>query len=578
MRFLPLCISVLALTSLARAENPLFGRVLAKVVCEADETQSYALYVPSNYSSEQRWPVIFCFDPRAHGLIPVERLRGAAEKYGYILAGSLNSRNGPYPANVQAAQAMVKDVSAHFSIDPQQVYTAGMSGGARVATGIALSGVSKGVIACGAGFPALEAGVPLRVPFVFFGIVGIEDFNFGELRRLDDELAERNATHHIATFEGGHVWSPEPVLAEAVEWLELQAMRAGRKPANPDFIRTTLGNRTAAIQKLSGLERWRALKAIAADFAGLIDVGEWTREANALGASREIKEAVKSEKRLLVQETELVDDLRQAAAGSEASKQRLVAKLRQRMDTAGNPAERLMLRRAITGYCSISRETARDLIGKKDYHQAAALLDLAATLRPEEVKLWIDLSCAYGLAGDRKRALESLDRAADAGFDDVARLEKELAFDRFHSDPRFKEILAKVGVNRTDATVQLPPMKISSVLATVELRLMYQAKSGSDFPPLSFLSVVSVRPGSAAAKAGMAPGMEITSIQGCRIYDLTEGELYNAMAQTARGEIVFTVRDSPRGNERTMRMPLEKTRPASAVAEGIRDEAMIGDP
>ena len=65
-------------------------------------------------------------------------IQAAAEQYGYIVAASNNSRNGPYDVSTAAAQAMSTDVGRRFSIDPQRVYLAGMSGGARVATGIAL--------------------------------------------------------------------------------------------------------------------------------------------------------------------------------------------------------------------------------------------------------------------------------------------------------------------------------------------------------------------------------------------------------------------------------------------------------
>ena len=146
MGFLFRCLIIFSLATLeAWPKSEPNGKVMEKVICAADESQSYALYLPSTYTTGKKWPVIFlfrCF--RSCGLVPVERLRVAAEKYGYIIAGSLTSRNGPWAANATAARAMIRDVSVHFIIDPQQVYTAGVSGGARVATGLAISGLAKG--------------------------------------------------------------------------------------------------------------------------------------------------------------------------------------------------------------------------------------------------------------------------------------------------------------------------------------------------------------------------------------------------------------------------------------------------
>src|SRR4051812_26516327 len=68
------------------------GRLLEKVACAADATQTYALYIPTSFDPARRWPVVFCFDPGARGRTPVERFTAAAEKYGYLVIGSNNSR------------------------------------------------------------------------------------------------------------------------------------------------------------------------------------------------------------------------------------------------------------------------------------------------------------------------------------------------------------------------------------------------------------------------------------------------------------------------------------------------------
>ena len=69
------------------------GRVIGAVVCQSDPAQSYALYVPSNYTATRGWPIVYAFDPGAHGELPVELYKDIAEKYGFVIAGSNNSRN-----------------------------------------------------------------------------------------------------------------------------------------------------------------------------------------------------------------------------------------------------------------------------------------------------------------------------------------------------------------------------------------------------------------------------------------------------------------------------------------------------
>jgi poly(3-hydroxybutyrate) depolymerase len=154
------------------------------VKCAAEPGQSYAVYVPSGYSPDRLWPVILAFDPAARGRIPVERYQAAAEAYGYIVAGSNQSRNGSWATSEAAIRAVSRDVAERFTVNDRRVYTAGMSGGARVALAIALSSPRiAGVVASSAGFP--DSKPRKSVGFVVFGTAGTEDFNYTEMRQMD---------------------------------------------------------------------------------------------------------------------------------------------------------------------------------------------------------------------------------------------------------------------------------------------------------------------------------------------------------------------------------------------------------
>src|SRR5258708_24878109 len=109
------------------------GTLIPKVVTAANPEQSYALYVPKSYSATRPWPIIYAFDPVANGSRPVELMKDSAERYGYIVAGANNSRNGSWKIEAEAAQAMLHDTEKRLSIDGRRVYFAGFSGGARVA-------------------------------------------------------------------------------------------------------------------------------------------------------------------------------------------------------------------------------------------------------------------------------------------------------------------------------------------------------------------------------------------------------------------------------------------------------------
>ena len=202
------------------------GKVIPRVVCLGDSNQTYALYIPSYYyeSDQEEWPVIYAFDAAARGALPVELFSEAAEKYGYIIAGSNISENGPWEPILRAAEKMFKDTESRFKIDQKRRYAAGFSGGARVATTVAvLYGTFEGVIGCGAGF-SNNYPPHFDLEFDYFGLVGNRDFNYQEMHYLDDWLGKYNINHFIYEFQGGHEWPPAGAITEAVTWLEFRAM------------------------------------------------------------------------------------------------------------------------------------------------------------------------------------------------------------------------------------------------------------------------------------------------------------------------------------------------------------------
>jgi|GEM_PF-90722 len=558
--------AVIAIGVAARvsAQTDRFGRILDKVVCEADPTQAYALYIPSYYSNLKKWPLILCFDPKARGQIPVERLKAAAESYGYIIAGSLNSRNGPWSANAAAVEALLKDLRVHLTIDPAQLYTAGLSGGARVATSVALAGVARGVIACSAGFPELPKGIPAQIPFAFFGTAGTEDFNYTEMMRLDAELDQRNAAHRLVVFDGKHEWASAELLTEAVEWLDLHAMQIGTRPRDNKRIDTWLRRRVASLPGRPAVDQWKAIKSIVADFQGLAAIDSFAQISEELGRSRDVKKQLQAERLWLAREDELIGQLGHLAQGDSGEISSLARALRRKADQADDTPERRMVRRVISSYSSIARETAGELCEKSEYEKAIGALELADTLRPNQPRVLFDLARAHALSGDKKAALRELERAATAGFNEVTKAENDPAFSSLRNHPAFQATLAKIRGAAAHPAIEMAPVRISAVLESVELRPFYLSNPTAETPLLSFLRVEAVRPGTTAAEAGVEEGMEVTSIQGRRIRGMTDAEVLDIMGASFKNEIVITVHLPPHLGEREIHIPLRRSR--SAVA------------
>jgi len=286
------------------------GQIIDRVTCAADPSQSYALFVPADYTPSRTWPVIFAFDAGGRGRTPVERYQAAAERYGYIVVGSNNSRNGSTEIS-RILAAMTTDVAERLAVDPRRVYLAGMSGGARVALGIALASKDiAGVIASSAGYP--DSRLRKTLPFPLFATAGTDDFNHLEMRRLDRELS---TTHRLVIFSGGHVWLSSDLALQAVEWMELQSMKAGLKARNAADIDRMFASRIASVDLTkSDVDTFRAVRALADDFQGLRDVSTLAARATELGRDARVRAALQSERDEDRREENILRDIASMAA------------------------------------------------------------------------------------------------------------------------------------------------------------------------------------------------------------------------------------------------------------------------
>jgi predicted esterase len=195
------------------------GKVIPDIKCKTDPSVSYSLYLPSTYTEGKTVPVFLAFDPMARGTYPVNRYKELAEKYGFILMGSNDSRNGmPMQQLGQISEALFAEMRTRFDADSTRIYLTGFSGGARVACIIGMFGNKvQGVIGCGAGLP--ETDRQHLKTFRYFVIAGEADPNLSEVIMQDQALTQAGWNHQLMVIPGGHEWPPVAGMDQAVRWM-----------------------------------------------------------------------------------------------------------------------------------------------------------------------------------------------------------------------------------------------------------------------------------------------------------------------------------------------------------------------
>jgi len=439
-----------------------------RVACRADPGQSYALYLPSTFDPERSWPVLFLFDPGARGPVGVEAFRPAAEAHGWILVGSNNSRNGPLEDSVRSGQALWADARERFPVDPRRVYAAGFSGGARVASLFPrIVGTEiAGIIGCGAG---LAAGVRAEEigAAAFFGLVGLSDYNYAEMKRLDQRLDGASVPHRVLVFEGVHEWPDPAVCARAVEWLEVMAMKLGLRSRDLSLIEAVVGKELDEARSLEdvgrifwAVERLEAVRRLVgglgpdlagpADLAGRVEALKARKEyARFLEAERKRDRRANGFRKEFGRAFGAVEDAGTGGASAvpKVLRETGIAFLRKEAKREGPIEDRALASRLLFDFCFAARARALELYRGRDLGRAGAYLDLAIAACEEglamEAALHYDRSCVAALAGDRTLALRHLAAAVDKGFADLDLLEGDKDLDPIRSEARFREIVEK---------------------------------------------------------------------------------------------------------------------------------------
>jgi len=429
------------------------GEIVESVASKADPQQTYALYLPSRYSPDKKWPILYAFDPGARGKLPVSLFKEAAEKFGYIVVGSNNSKNGIQVSEI--IKAIWADTHARFAIDDSRVYTTGFSGGARVAfaTALAYQGAVAGVIACSAGFPGNAPPAP-GLAFVVFATTGTEDFNFPEMQQLKRKLDTVGARNHLEVFAGGHDWAPADLCTQAIAWMEVQAMKKGARAKDEALIDLLLQQRTAAAEAYEtagkNYEAYLEYQALAADFKDLRDARELEANASRLAAIKETKAAIKSERaeedRQRDLETKLQTLLGQLQnpatyADTFAELKSVVSDLTRKSEDAKDISQQRVARRALQAVFVQVYEAANGLALVKNNTGAAEKLELAALLKPKNPRLFYELAIAYARAGNKSKAINALGRAIENGFTDLAKIEQNADFDPLRNEAGYKKLV-----------------------------------------------------------------------------------------------------------------------------------------
>ncbi len=364
-------------------ENMETGKLYPRVKIKNDTALSFALYLPESYDVKKENSIVFIFDAHGRGTLPLEKYKTLAEKYNLVLAASNNSKNGQSgQLRNRIITAFMGDVENRIHINKNRMYTAGFSGGARIATLVALyNSTVAGVIGCSAGFPQVQN--PVNKSFTWVGVTGNQDFNFLELKNLYRQLKASNWKTYLLVFDGKHDWPPAKVMDASLA-LMLGKSKNSQYMLNPGSEADKLENKEVEQQRLLA----RAMEEK--------DINWWMKKTDRL------------------------------------------------MDDSQNNASReirLMNARLVNYISMISYIFTNRALENNNLQQAAKFLAIYQKVDPDNSYVYFFKAVRFAKLKQDKKVFSSLQKAIDKGFDNRSEIINNKAFNYLHGSPDFEKII-----------------------------------------------------------------------------------------------------------------------------------------
>ena len=417
------------------------GKVYPKIICVSDTSQSYSLFLPSNYDKNKPCPVLILFDSHGNGLLPVNLFSGEASKNGFIVAGSNNSKNGLQIEQTTAIyRNLLADLTARFNIEKKAIYLGGFSGGSRVAAAAAITeGGVAGVVGCGAGFPNLNQKP--QTAFSYLAVVGNQDFNLTEMLQLDENLDKAGYQHHLLPFNGIHQWPPKELIPDIFTWLRFDAMRQKSIPADRMEINRFIEQNDKLASDFANQNKFPEQQEIYLKMShylsGITDVAPLQSEIKRLENEKTVVAYHQQQQKLMEKEQGLqqyyLPEIEQQDVkwwAKESAKLHALTKNTQDLEMAA-------VYKRILGSLSLSCYMySNGALKNGDLAAASKYIEIYSLVDPTNAEHRYMAAKVAALNGNSDAVFVELRKAISLGFDDFGRLNAD--FKSLQNDERFK--------------------------------------------------------------------------------------------------------------------------------------------
>ncbi|GAB2779238.1 hypothetical protein [Salinimicrobium soli] len=289
------------------------GLVVDSLKVSDSLSETYALYLPTNFQPDKKWPVLFLFDGKGRGRATAQLFKNAAEEQGYLLVSSnAVSEEQPLKENLEVASRLVLGTAGALPFDLNQISAAGSNEGGRVASTVpVLFKNILGVIAVGNEWIKFDL-LDKKKDFCFIGVTGDENFASAGIYYTARQLGAQKYPVEVYTYEGGGDWPESEIISSVVGSLTLEAMKKELRLVDQQLIDKLFEEDLSRVDKLMSnvklLKAHELLETMLDKYKDLHDLSRVEERLNSLRKSRNYISQKREYEDVVEKEMRLMDD------------------------------------------------------------------------------------------------------------------------------------------------------------------------------------------------------------------------------------------------------------------------------
>ncbi len=409
--------------------NGLHTGKVENVKVKSDTSLTYLVYLPYDYQAQGKLPIIWAFDAHADAQKMMNWLLPYAERYDYIVVVSGSFRNN-VPDLDHILTSTFADAGERIKFNNNRQYTAGFSGGARVAYYLgAMDRRFDGTAMLSAGITPLQFIKNNSLAIIMFA--GWKDFNLTEVRGNGLDLAKKYGFPFVTFyFDGKHDYPPHYMSELVYLWFDADAARRGKIKHKGRIVSRIRHYMDSLISATSDpMKKYDLYTAEISMLKDLASTEKIEKERSKLEQTEAFKQTVK----LVVNFFNLESMLRPQYYKALFTRDTAwwaheINSYRKKIKQDTSLYRRYFYHRMLSYLGIMCYSISSNLLKKGDLDKADKVLTIYKMLEPENPDVYLFRSCYWLSRGDYQRGKQYFDRSRKLGFSEMERLNQYPCF------------------------------------------------------------------------------------------------------------------------------------------------------